>query len=124
MPWVSGEFWVDEAAGPLVRPYAWTRGRTRPGRPELHLVTQLVAARRECERVGLSAEHWEIMELCRQPLSVAEVAAYLDIPLVVVKVLVSDLLERGIVVAGAVPQVTGMFDRKLLQAVLDGVRKL
>ena len=73
------DWWYDEAAGPLVRPYAMVRGRTRPLRPELHLVTQVRAMPSPSDPDALSVEHLEIMELCRRPLSVAEVAAYLDV---------------------------------------------
>ena len=120
------DLWLDEAAGPLVRPYAMTRGRTRPGSPELDMVTQVVTARRgSSDRSVLSVEHLEILELCRRPLSIAEVASYLDVPLVVGKVLVSDLIERGDLIAGsASSRVAEKPDRQLLQAVLDGIRRL
>ncbi|MFD6258796.1 DUF742 domain-containing protein, partial [Nocardia sp. NPDC060256] len=35
------EPWFDEAAGPLVRPYAVTRGRTAGGGPELDMLTSV-----------------------------------------------------------------------------------
>ncbi|MFB9908610.1 DUF742 domain-containing protein [Allokutzneria oryzae] len=116
--------WFDEAAGPLVRPYAMTRGRTRPGNTELDLATQVVAVWTENDSGSLSTEHQSIIELCRTPLSVAEVAAYIDVPLVVVKVLLSDLIERGDVVARAPRMANNLPDRNLLQAVLDGVRRI
>ncbi|QUH05952.1 DUF742 domain-containing protein [Saccharopolyspora erythraea] len=120
------DVWLDEAAGPLVRPYAMTRGRTRPTSPELDMVTQVVTARRgTTDRSGLSVEHLDILELCKRPLSIAEVASYLDVPLVVGKVLVGDLIERGDLIAGSASSRTAeMPNRKLLQAVLDGVRRL
>src|ERR1700681_2678066 len=37
--------WVDEEAGPVVRHYAMTAGRTRPPRGEFDLITLIVAAR-------------------------------------------------------------------------------
>lgn len=121
----GGDAWYDEAAGPLVRPYTMTRGRTRPDSPQLDMLTQVATARRgTTDRSALSVEHLEILELCRRPLSVAEVAAYLDVPLAVVKVLVSDLLQRADLIAGAPSRVLERPDRKLLQAVLDGVRAL
>ena len=114
------DWWYDEAAGPLVRPYAMVRGRTRPNAPDLHLVTQVRASAFASDQTSLMVEHREIMALCARPLSVAEVAAYLDVPLVVVKVLLSDLIERGdVLVQTSSPKVP---DRDLLQAVLDGVR--
>ncbi|GAA3013811.1 DUF742 domain-containing protein [Actinokineospora diospyrosa] len=123
---MSGEadWWFDEAAGPLVRPYAMTRGRTRPNAPNLNLVTQVRVARPPSDPSTLSPEHLQIIDLCKVPLSVAEVAAYLNVPLVVVKVLLSDLIERGDVQAGALFQTTEINDTKLLQAVLDGIRRI
>ncbi|MFD0487035.1 DUF742 domain-containing protein [Saccharopolyspora erythraea] len=120
------DVWLDEAAGPLVRPYAMTRGRTRPTSPELDMVTQVVTARRgSSDRSGLSVEHLDILEFCKRPLSIAEVASFLDVPLVVGKVLVGDLIERGDLIAGSASSRTAeMPNRKLLQAVLDGVRRL
>jgi hypothetical protein len=120
---MSGDdHWYDEAAGPLVRPYAMVRGRTRPQNLGLDLVTQVRTARALSDPSGWSVEHLEIIELCRRPLSVAEVAAYLDAPLMVVKVLLSDLIQRGDILARSPAQVVTMPDRNLLQAVLDGVR--
>ncbi|GGS55715.1 MULTISPECIES: DUF742 domain-containing protein [Actinokineospora] len=118
------DWWYDEAAGPLVRPYAMTRGRTRPNAPNLNLVTQVRAAGHPADPGALSPEHLQILEICQAPLSVAEVAAYLDVPLVVVKVLLGDLMERGHVVAGALFQTSDITDTKLLQAVLDGIRRI
>ena len=115
--------WYDEAAGPLVRPYAMVRGRTRPQNVGLDLVSQVRTARALSDPSGWSVEHLEIIELCRsRPLSVAEVAAYLDAPLMVVKVLLSDLIQRGDLLARSPAQIVTMPDRNLLQAVLDGVR--
>lgn len=118
------DWWFDEAAGPLIRPYAMTRGRTRPGAPNLNLVTQIRASRSRTDLSQLTPEHQEIVDLCRQPLSVAEIAAYLNVPLVVAKILISDLLERGDVVAGAPFQTSDIVDTKFLQAVLDGIRRI
>ncbi|WP_436497539.1 DUF742 domain-containing protein [Actinokineospora sp. HUAS TT18] len=118
------DWWFDDAAGPLVRPYAMTHGRTRPGAPNLNLVTQIRASQSRPDFSSLTPEHRDIIELCRVPLSVAEVAAYLNLPLVVVKVLISDLIERGDVVAGALFQTSEIADTKLLQAVLDGIRRI
>lgn len=118
------DWWYDEAAGPLVRPYAMTRGRTRPNAPNLNLVTQVRVSAPPSDPAALSPEHLQILEICHKPLSVAEVAAYLDVPLVVVKVLIGDLIERGHIVAGALFQTSDIIDTNLLQAVLDGIRRI
>ncbi|MFC5290351.1 DUF742 domain-containing protein [Actinokineospora guangxiensis] len=118
------DWWYDEAAGPLVRPYAMTRGRTRANTPNLNLVTQVRAAAPPTDPGSLSPEHLQILEICTAPLSVAEVAAYLDVPLVVAKVLLGDLIERGHIAAGALFQTSDINDTTFLQAVLDGIRRI
>ncbi len=116
--------WFDEAAGPLVRPYAMTSGRTRPANPQLDLATQVISMRAENDPAGLGPEHVAILDWCQRPLSVAELAAYVDVPLIVVKVLVSDLIERGDVIVQPPMRTVEPPARELLQAVLDGVRAL
>ena len=120
----SSDWWYDEAAGPLVRPYALVSGRTRPTWGRLNLATQVRAIRTTSDTSALSVEHLEILRLCRKPLSVAEVAAYLHAPLVVSKVLLSDLIQRGDVITSDASRMAVAPDRNLLQKVLDGVRAI
>src|SRR5436190_679830 len=77
--------WYDEAAGPLVRPYTITSGRTPADSERLDLSTQVMTSlRAEQEPTGLGPEHLAIVRLCRQSMSIAEIAAYVKIPLGVV----------------------------------------
>jgi hypothetical protein len=46
-------------------------------------------------RGGLTFEHARIVELCREPSSIAEVAANLQVPLGVATILVADLVDQG-----------------------------
>jgi hypothetical protein len=119
-----GDAWVDEAAGPLVRPYALTRGRTRPGDARLDVAAQVVTTRTATSLDGLQPEHLRILELCQRPWSVAELAVYVGVPLIVAKVLVGDLVERGEVAVRPPIDPARAPDQKLLQAVLDGIRAL
>ena len=66
------------------------------------------------------------MRLCGRPPSVAEVSAGLALPLAVTKILIGDLIEAGYLIFRAPPSAaaTQTPDLKLLQAVLDGVRKI
>lgn len=116
--------WYDEAAGPLVRPYTITGGRT-PGEAErLDLSTQVRTLRGVAEPAGLGPEHRAIMELCRKPMSVAEIAVYVKVPLGVVRVLCADLTERGVVITRSPNhQPAQAPDLETLQAVLDGLIK-
>jgi hypothetical protein len=120
---VGNEQWFDEAAGPLVRPYAVARGRTRPTRRDLEMITLIVAVTAEFD-MGMDPEYAHIMGLCQRPLSVAEVSAMLNLPLVVTKVLLSDLIDRGLLIFRSPPQTSDYPKMELLQAVLDGIRRL
>ncbi|GAA1460932.1 DUF742 domain-containing protein [Nocardiopsis exhalans] len=115
----------DAPAGPLVRPYTMTRGRTRPGNEgrRLDLITIVMAARDRADRAR-DPELQAILTLCRRPISVAEISARLDIPLTVVKVLLGDLVAEGDVHTRAAAPVTQLPEKKVLQAVLDGIRRL
>ena len=85
----------DEAA--IVRPYAWTRGRTKANY-ELRLETLISATELAREQTRLvQLEHRSVSALCRYPLSVAEVAAKLSIPLGVARVVLSDMAELGLI---------------------------
>lgn len=55
---------------------------------------------------------------------VAEIAAHLNLLLAAVKVLVSDLIDAGYLIHRQPRPAAAKPDIKLLQAVLDGVRKL
>ncbi|MBQ6642814.1 MAG: DUF742 domain-containing protein, partial [Saccharopolyspora sp.] len=49
--------WRDSAAGPLVRPYAMTRGRTRADEIELHRTTLVVATGDPPRTAGPTPRH-------------------------------------------------------------------
>jgi hypothetical protein len=116
---------IDDADGGRVVPaYALTRGRTRSAGPDLPLEALLTATEYGLRRFsGLQAERRTIVELCAGPLSVAEIAAYLRIPLGVARVLVSDLASSGYL-AVHLPQTADdeRPDAAILERLLDGLR--
>lgn len=115
----------DEDPGPLVRPFAVTRGRAGKDLHRLDLLTMVMAVRIGADTTGLDREYREILRLCQhQALSVAELAAHMNLLLAAVKVLVSDLIDAGYLVFRSPRPAAERPDIKLLQAVLDGVRKL
>ncbi|MFB6817729.1 DUF742 domain-containing protein [Streptomyces sp. NPDC056347] len=121
--------WYDDEAGPVVRPYAMTRGRTStPTRHRLDLIA-VVVPEPEADDPGrdqtLSPEHVEIVELCSgMPQSIAELAAGLDLPVGVVRVLVADLVEDALVhVTRPVPPAE-LPDVSILREVINGLRAL
>ncbi|MFE1955361.1 DUF742 domain-containing protein, partial [Streptomyces sp. NPDC059524] len=73
----------------------------------------------------LSPEHVEIVHLCRdRPQSVAELAAELDLPIGVVRVLIGDLVGEELVhVTRPVPPAE-LPDESILRDVINGLRAL
>jgi hypothetical protein len=110
--------------GPLVRPYAMTGGRTRPDY-ELALEA-LVSTTRLGERVSESTvpERQVICDLCRRARSVAEIAAYVRMPLGVARVLVGDMAQEGLVRVHQTAAAPDRPDLALMQRVLNGLRNL
>ncbi|SDM80876.1 Protein of unknown function [Lentzea albidocapillata subsp. violacea] len=109
----------------IVRAYAWTGGRTRSN-IDLEIET-LVSANDQSRRSAgiLQAEHQRVVELCHAPRSVAEVAALMRLPLGVVKVLLGDMAERGLVdVHQTASAGGGTPDLGLMERVLSGLRRL
>ena len=114
----------DDADGSLVRPYAMTGGRTRSDTLGLDLITLVVAMHQVIE-IDIEPEYERIIDACQFPTSVVEVAAKVDLPLQVVKVLLSDLInQRLIIFRSPVESTNERPSQHVLQAVLDGIRKL
>ncbi|MGW6728000.1 DUF742 domain-containing protein [Nocardia sp. NPDC055029] len=115
--------WFDDDPGPLVRPFAVTRGRAGRNVHDLDLITLVVAIRPLVETTTMDREYEEILRMCDgSPVSIAEISAHLKLMLAAVKVLVSDLISSGHLLHQSPPQSLGRDNIQLLQAVLEGVR--
>jgi hypothetical protein len=86
----TGQSATDEGDGVFVRPFIVTGGRTRPLHDGLRLET-LVEALPAALSAPLQFEQRQIVELAQRPVSVAEVAARIGVPLGVARVLIADL---------------------------------
>ncbi len=80
----------------VIRPFLLTAGRTQPRQAGLRVET-LVQACPEISTGTLRFEIRRIVELCRTACSVAEIAAAMQVPIGVARVLVSDLVADGAV---------------------------
>jgi hypothetical protein len=117
--------WLDQDAGPVVRPYTLVGGRSRPFTSGLGLLAHIEALYApDADLVGLQPEHRAILSLTRTALSVAELAARLDLPVGVVRVLVGDLLQANLVSTFDADAAVRAPNDEILQAVIDGLRAL
>ncbi|KXK60636.1 hypothetical protein AWW66_17915 [Micromonospora rosaria] len=116
--------WIDDEAGPLVRPYAMTGGRARP-RNGFNVISLVLAMQQAPPlEVGLTPEHLHIVNLCQRPLALAEVSAHLRLPLGTVRVLLDDLLARGLVRVSEPQPPASLPDNHIFEALINGLRKL
>jgi len=116
--------------GRLVRPYTMTGGRTGQDVPAIALES-LIAATEE----GRAMKHqfrWEasrLIEYAGHGTALIELAALVDVPIGVIRVLVADLAQRGAVeildsAGGMSTDLDAVAYTNLLKKVLDGIRSL
>ncbi len=118
--------WLDGEAGPVVRPYALTRGRTQAAGPlSLGLVdVVLTVSDHPGEGFRPSPEQRRILRHCRQPATLADLASDMDLPVGVVRVLVGDLAHHRMVELTQSAPFEPAASTRLLREVLDGLRAL
>ncbi|GAA1360532.1 DUF742 domain-containing protein [Streptomyces beijiangensis] len=104
------------------RLYVITGGPDGGDRAALDLVTIVVARAEPAPTV--QPEQVAIVRLCKSPLSVAEVSAYLSLPFSVVTALLTELLAAELVESRAPMVRAALPDRALLEAVMHGLQKL
>lgn len=119
-----------QVGGRIVRPYTMTGGRAGTDAPPIALEA-LVAATPEGmrRRRQYKWESAEIIARSRQETAVIELAALLEVPIGVVRVLADDLRAQGAVTiidppSELVGDTGGEVYTDLLQKVLDGIKSL
>ena len=120
----NDERWLDAEAGPVVRPYALTQGRTRHTGDSFDLVATVVATRAFADPALLAPEHISVLQLARTPTTVADIASDVDLPLGVVRIILADLRELGLVMIGTPVVMAERVDKHTLREVLNGLRGL
>jgi hypothetical protein len=118
--------WLDDEAGPVVRPYAIIRGRTRSSGDMFDLIATVRVVREP--PVGptgdLGPEQQRILRMARGTISVADVASELDLPIGVVRVLLGDMRDNGLI-SVTYPVADGQRPSAgILKEVINGLRAL
>ena len=107
------------------RLYTLTSGRSRSDSAAFDLVTLVVS---ECEpSPGMQSEHVAILRMCERPSALVEIAASLNLPVSIVRIMLCDLLDTGRISARH-PRTARVADRlpdpDILEQVLVGLRNL
>ncbi|WP_410570440.1 DUF742 domain-containing protein [Amycolatopsis sp. cmx-4-61] len=105
-----------------VKAYVLTGGRTRP-KATLPAETLIIALGDKPMPARTSRQQRDLLRLCRGQLGLAEVAAHLKLPMSVVRILASDLIDAGLL-GVRVPSRNTRPELELMEQVLAGLRKL
>jgi hypothetical protein len=116
--------WFDRDAGPLVRSFALTGGRARSG-TTFDLLAYVVATDSAQSVIWQTQpEHRAILARAAAPISLAELASEVDLPLGVVRVLLGDLVELEAIAIQEPPANAGLPNDNVLKAVIHALRTL
>jgi hypothetical protein len=124
-----GESWKRRESGPVVRPYAVTGGRTEPADGQVLDLIAVVVGTSKSDGTGgdpprRSPEHRKIIDLARQPTTVADIASGTRLPVGVVRVLLADLIMLGAIKVVRQRPAREMPSDDLLREILNGLRAL
>jgi hypothetical protein len=119
---VTAERPLDREAGPIVRPYTMTRGRTRATGAHFDLMTVVVAV--QAPHGELQPEHLSILDACRAPIPVVELAARTALAVGVLRILLGDLRDSGLIVVRSSRPPSATPRENLLRDLLAGLRTL
>lgn len=108
----------------LIRPYLLTFGRAEPVDTSLAIEAQVVTSRLGVTATpDLAFEPRDIVDLCHEARSVAEIASLLGLHIGVARVLVADLAEYGYVVVRR-PDPQPSRDIDIIERVIRGLERI
>ena len=98
-----------------------------PGGEELDLVALVAVAQPgegDGDPAGLGPEDRRILDSCRAPVTVADLASATALPVSVIRVRLADVIRRGLITRQSPPPAAEQPGPRLLGEVLDGLRTL
>jgi hypothetical protein len=108
----------------LLRPYLQTAGRAQPVDQTLEIEAQVATSQLgAASQLNLTFERRDIVTLCQQTMSVAEIAAMLGLHIGVARVLVADLAALGYVVVRR-PSTKPAQDLSMIERVIRGLEAI
>lgn len=113
----------EDADISLVRPYLLTSGRAQPVDQSLEIEAQVVTDYPAAAAAQLAFERRDIVALCIEPKSVAEVASLLGLHIGVARILVADLAQQGYLVVTR-PGAEQSHDVDLIERVIRGLESI
>lgn len=117
--------WTDWDAGPVSRPYTVTGGRTRQRTAlRFDLIDLMGRTMRPAGHAATTPERRAVLDMCREPVTVADLASELGLPIGVVRIVLDDLVHDGLIEVRVAAQQSPVTDASLLERVLAGIKAL
>ncbi|NUT17927.1 MAG: DUF742 domain-containing protein [Hamadaea sp.] len=118
------QHWLDDDAGPVVRPYALAAGTTVAATEEFDLIAVVMASRAPAPGdAALGTASARILQLCQEPLSVVDLSARMNLPVGVVRALLAQLATRDLIRRSPTGPVARPSE-ETFKAVIHGLRAL
>jgi len=122
---VAGDKWKDWDAGPVSRPYTLTRGRTRPRADRVYDLMDVVGHGGAVpDPTVLRPEQMRMVAVCSTPVTVADLASAMDLPIGVLRILLADLVHDQLLEVRTPAAKTRLTDKNVLRQVLEGLQVL
>ncbi len=116
---------AEQPPARFVRQFALTKGRARSVGKELAMDTLVRATDLGLERRdGLVRDRQQVLDLCRETISVAEIGALLHVHLGIARVLVSDMVAHQLVTTSSADFDEDGPDLGILERLLDDLQAL
>ncbi|WP_329089202.1 MULTISPECIES: DUF742 domain-containing protein [unclassified Streptosporangium] len=119
---MTAEHPLDQEPGPIIRPYTVTRGRTRAAGAHFDLMAVVVTV--SAPQRELQPEYLSILDACRTPIPVVELAARTALAVGVLRVLLGDLRDSGLINVRPPTRPSALPRESLLRDLLAGLRTL
>jgi len=122
--WVEDDivFEDDESRSP--RPYLLTGGRTHADVDGLVFETLVERVEVSAGKRGLRFEPAKVVDMCDDPISVAEISAHMSIPLGATMVLIGDLIASGHLISHRTINAASDAGVSLVTRIIAGVKQL
>lgn len=121
--WDEDDIVFEDGETRALRPYLLTGGRTRTNVDGLKFET-LVEQTEQVDTSRLRFESAKLIDMCRKPISVAELSAHLSIPLGSTMVMIGDLIASGHLLSHRTINAASDAGVSLVTRIIAGVKKL
>jgi len=122
--WIEDDIVFEDDDSRSLRPYLLTGGRTHADVEGLVFETLVEKANQTVDKSGLRFESAKVVDMCDDPISVAEISAHMSIPLGATMVLIGDLIASNHLISHRTINAASDAGVSLVTRIIAGVKQL